>query len=335
MTKVRIHYYKNDKWGRYHLPWIQYFSEYLKNFFSVELIDYYKGDGKWSGGIELQNEILYNRQQTKNPAIADTDFIIENISNGEIVIITFGKFFHHRIVHWMKNDKVKSILCAHYSDRHFVEHYTSNNCFDYADKVQPWIFGFFAEFDVDKYRELRDVTETLNSNLYFKGGGAKNEEGYRKVVYHLEQKNMLNTSVVKFDRYLEELAVQEIAFSHYLDLDYFKTGTESCGELCYRDIEMMSIGVPFIRIEYKSQLHKALIPNHHYICIPREEAFIAYNRGGDEAVADLVIEKYEQVKKNKQLLKFISNNQREWYDTYMRFPKSAELAMELSGINKW
>jgi len=331
---VRIHYYKNEKWGRYHLPWITQFSEYIKKYHTVELKDYYKGDGKWDGPIDLQEPILFNRAKTTNPGIGDTDFIIENLNNNEIVVVTFCKFFHHRMVHWMKDPKVKAILCAHYSSRFFAEHYTRNNSFEYANKVKPFIFGFFHEFDVDTYREVRDNTEKLNPNLFFKGGGVS-LESYRSVVYHLMKKGMLESHSVPHPTYLELLAKQGIAFSHYLDLNLFRSATENCGELCYRDMEMMSIGVPYIRVEYKSELHEAFLPNYHYICVPREDAFLAFEEGGDEAVADLVIKKYNEVKDNKPFLEFISKNQRNWYDKNMRFPKSAELVRELSGMINW
>ena len=45
-------------------------------------------------------------------------------------------------------------------------------------------------------------------------------------------------------------------------------------------IEMMAIGVPYIRIEYKSEIHEAFIPNYHYITIPREHAFLEFDKNG-------------------------------------------------------
>ena len=71
---------------------------------------------------------------------------------------------------------------------------------------------------------------------------------------------------------------------------------------------MMAIGVPYIRLEYKSEVHKAFIPNHHYIVIPREDAFERFRQSGHEGVANLYIETYNRYKDKKSFLKFISNN---------------------------
>ena len=112
-----------------------------------------------------------------------------------------------------------------------------------------------------------------------------------------------------------------------MDVDMFNSANEHPGELCYRDIEMMSIGVPYIRIEYKSEIHNAFIPNYHYIMIPREHAYMEFDKNGHQGVANLIISKYNEVKNDDEFLKFISRNQREWYDKNMRWQKSAELVI--------
>ena len=165
--------------------------------------------------------------------------------------------------------------------------------------------------------------------MYFKGGGWKGDEktAYRNVVRLLYDKKYLDPNNIHIDTYLNQLSKQKIALSHYMDVDMFNSANEHPGELCYRDIEMMAIGVPYIRIEYKSEIHEAFIPNYHYITIPREHAYLEFDKNGHEGVTNLIISKYNEVKNDDEFLKFISKNQRDWYDKNMRWPKSAELVI--------
>jgi len=333
MTKIRIHYISNEKWGRYHQPWFNKFSEYLKSMFSVEVIDYNLNGKTFSSRINLQTEV---GQFGKNPPLSDVDMIVENLENNKFFVLSFGKYFTSYVVHYLKSDKCIGILCAHFSRRYMYEHLKRDRLLHKLDKVHPWFFGFFQEFDVDKYRQIRDTQKKLNDKLYFKGGGWKEGgDPYRNVVRILYEKGYLDPKYSSITTYLDNLSKQNIAISHYMDLNRFTKANKSPGELCYRDMEMMSIGVPYIRIEYKSELHKAFIPNYHYIVIPREEAHRAYDKDGDEGVAKLFINKYNEVKDDHDFLKFISKNQREWYDTYMRWPKSAELTINKLNIKDW
>ena len=316
--------YQNEKWGRYHLPWYKKFIEYLKQYSEVEVINYNKDGKTFSGRINLQSKA---GQFGHNPPLSDVDFIAENVDNGEFIVITFTKYFTSHVVHYLKSDKCLGIMSAHFSRRYMVEHLKRNRLLHKLDKVHPFIFGFFQDFDVNKHRDIRDNTEILNDKLYFKGGGWRGDDAYRKVVKILYDKKYLDPSSLPIDKYLKELSKQKIALSHYMDVDMFNSANEHPGELCYRDIEMMSIGVPYIRIEYKSEIHNAFIPNYHYIMIPREHAYMEFDKNGHQGVANLIISKYNEVKNDDEFLKFISRNQREWYDKNMRWPKSAELVI--------
>lgn len=332
MTRVRVHMYKNEKWGRYHQPWFNKFSNYLKDYFDVEIIDYNKDGKTFRGPINLQTKV---GQFGNKPPLSDVDLVVENIDNNQFFVLTFTKYFISNVVHYLKSDSCVGILSAHFSRRYIVNHLKSNKLLHKLDKVHPWFFGFYQEFDVDEYRKIRDSQERLNDKLYFKGGGWKKGDPYRSVIRHLYEKGMLDPNGVPIKNYLTDIAKQGIAVSHYMDLDRFVSANKYPGELCYRDIEMMSIGTPFIRVEYKSELHDAFIPNYHYIVIPREEANQVYRDKGDEGVADLFIKKYNEFKNDKDFLNFISNNQRRWYDETMRWPKSAELTIDKLNIKNW
>lgn len=110
-----------------------------------------------------------------------------------------------------------------------------------------------------------------------------------------------------------------------LAIDY-KVGLSisSLAEMCYRDIEYMAIGLPMMRLEYMTELHPRLIPNYHYISIPRDG--FDWSTNSDRAGGPQYIEAYKnrflEVKDDRDFLKFISDNARQYYlencSTYVR-----------------
>ncbi len=330
--KLLIHRFENEKWGRYHLPWMKLFSEYLSDKgFEVEVVNYNKDGKTFDGPIEMKcnTEGLFCHMN-------DTDCLVENLDNGEFFMVSFAKNFSSRVVHFLKHKNCIGIFLAHFSRRYLFDHLTKSKYADSFHKVHPFIFGFFQDFDVDHYRKIRDEASELNPKLYFKGSGWKDpEKGYRKTIGHLHNDKFLNANSVRIDGYLKELSLQGIALSHYLDLNFFRSAFKDPGELCYRDMEMMAIGVPYIRLEYKSEVHEAFIPNYHYIVVPREDAYARYEKEGDRGIADLYIETYERYKDQKEFLKFISQNQRDWYDKNFRWPKSADIIYNKLKLKSW
>lgn len=92
------------------------------------------------------------------------------------------------------------------------------------------------------------------------------------------------------------------------------------GEICHKEIEYMAIGLPFIRLEYMTQMTPPLIPNYHYIAIPRDNFPWDTNaelRGGPEYV-EAYINRFNEVKDDNEFLQFIAKNAREYYETYCR-----------------
>lgn len=101
-----------------------------------------------------------------------------------------------------------------------------------------------------------------------------------------------------------------------LAIDY-KLGLSisSRAEMCYRDIEYMAIGLPMIRLEYMTKLHPTLIPNYHYVSIPRDgfDWSTDADRTGGLNYIDAYTKRFFEVKDDKKFLDFISNNARQYY----------------------
>jgi hypothetical protein len=330
MTKIRIHRFENELWGRAHLPFFRKFDKYLSNFFDVDVVNYNKDGETFSGKIELQTNIS---TFGNTPPISDVEYVIENLDTKEIKVLSFTEYFTHYVTHFAKSDPCTKILLVHFNWSHRYEWMKRDRSVKNIDKVKPWIFLPYKEFDYDHYRELRKSKLKLEEKLFYLGSGI---DSYRKSVQIVESKGLLQrTGNYEFKNYLDKMISSKIGLSHYLDLDKYNTPFDHPGEFCYRDIEYMSVGLPFIRIEYKDSVHDPLLPNHHYISIPREKAYVAYEKNGDEGVADLYINKYLEVKDDQELINFISKNQMEWFDKNVKSPNIEKLTFELLELNKW
>ena len=104
------------------------------------------------------------------------------------------------------------------------------------------------------------------------------------------------------------------------------------GEICYRDIECMAMGIPLIRFEFTSEFHEPLIPNYHYISVKRPDDlkdWMNLDRNGLQHHADMITKKFLEVKDDKEFLNFISRNAREYYEKYLSPESSVEYTLKL------
>lgn len=330
MTNITIHRYENQIWGRAHLPFFKKFDEYLKNYFNITIQNYNKDGKTFNGQIILQQDIS---SFGKNPSLSDVEYIIENDFTGEIKVISFAEFFNHHVSHYTKSDSCTKVLLVHFNYHYIYDWLQREQSIKSIHKVSPWIFLPFAEFDYMYYRNFRSTNIEFNKKLLFLGSGI---DIYRKTVRIVENKGYLQPILnYSHEEYLNKTALSFIGLSHYLDLDKCGSPFEYSGEMCYRDIEYMSMGVPFIRIEYKDSLYNPFIPNKHYVSIPREDAYVVYSKYGDEGVADLYIQKYLEVIDNVDFLSYISNNQIKWYDDNISEPNIYNLTYKLLELDKW
>jgi hypothetical protein len=183
------------------------------------------------------------------------------------------------------------------------------------------------------YREKRKSIKILDDKMFWLGSGV---DSYRKMIRIVEQKGFLQPiSSSSHEQYLEKLINSKIGLSYYLDLDKYNTPYDHPGEFCYRDIEYISLGIPFIRIEFKDVTHNPLLPNHHYISIPREHAYVAYEKNGDEGVADLYIKRYQEVINDDEYLNYITKNQLNWSENNIMNDSKEKLTFDLLELNKW
>jgi len=329
--KIKIHRFKNEQWGRAHLPFFEGFDKYLSNFFEIESLNYNKDGNTFDGQIDLINNSYSNFGN--RPPISDVDCVIENASTGETKVISFTEYFNSYAVHIAKSESCTKVLLAHFNWNNVYHWMKRENSIKTLSKISPWIFLPFKEFDVQYYREKRTNIENLNDKLFWQGSGV---DSYRKAIRIVEQKGYMQTiQTLPHDQYLDKLIESRVALSYYTELSRYNTPFNHPGEFCYRDIEYTLLGVPYIRIEFKDNVYDEFRPNKHYISIPREHAYVAYQKHGDEGVADLFIERYNEVKDDDTFLSYVSYNQLQWSDKNLLDDKKYELTFKLLELDKW
>lgn len=330
MNKIRTHRFENPQWGRAHLPFFKKFDNYLTKYFDVESINYNTDEKTFSGEITLIKEV---GNFAHNPPISDVECVIENLETGETKLISFTEYFNSLACHVAISESCTKTLLAHFNWQNIYYWMKRENAINKMNKVRPWIFLPFQEFDVLSYREKRNFIEVFDDKMFWLGSGV---DSYRKMIRIVEQKGFLQPiNSTSHEQYLEKLINSKIGLSYYLDLDKYNTPYDHTGEFCYRDIEYISLGIPFIRIEFKDVTHDPLLPNHHYISIPREHAYFAYEKYGDEGVADLYIKRYQEVINDDEYLRYITKNQLNWSENNIINDSKEKLTFDLLELNKW
>jgi hypothetical protein len=112
---------------------------------------------------------------------------------------------------------------------------------------------------------------------------------------------------LSIDNYLE------LAIKHKIGLSI-----HGVSEVCHREFDYMAIGLPNLRLEYMTQLDAPLIPNYHYISIPRD-GFPwdgRLNREGGDQYVEAYKQRFLEVKDDIDFLEFVSKNAHDYYLEY-------------------
>jgi len=330
MTNIRIHRFENTLWGRAHLPFFKKLDVYLSKFFNVEIINYNKDGETFTGQIDL---IKSTGQFGNRPPISDVDYVIENVETGDVKVVSFTEYFNSCISHLAKSCNTSDVLLAHFNWQNVYYWMKRENAINHLYKIKPYIFLPYKEFDIEYYRNKRKEITEFDDKIFWLGCGL---DSYRSTLnYIIKEGLMQSVDTVPHNLYMEKIINSKVGLSFYLNLDKYNTPHDYPGEFCYRDIEFISCGLPFIRIEYKDSVRDSLLPNYHYISIPREHAYVAHSKEGDEGVAKLYIKRYREVIDDKEFLNYISKNQIDWGNRNLMGENKERLTFEWLNLNNW
>jgi len=176
-----------------------------------------------------------------------------------------------------------------------------------------WNLGVENFESVQEWRK----TNPLNKKLYWRGSIYKNPsqpEYYdvRKALEIIASTPAFNADFyfgnfpIPFEQYVSE------AINFKLALSFGGGGGHSCGDFCFRDIEMYGLGIPVLRPRYVVETEDPLIPDVHYIAVDCEfDDNFRYKH--PEQLARNIIQRYTDVINNDDFLNTITINAREWY----------------------
>lgn len=302
-----------------HLGWAKVFKDlvdyYIDNF-NVELIH-----KKSKNGVE--DEFIYVKELEW--CIQDCELVIHNVTTDSFKIISWREGQGWRLdegndiikILGKRNNPNDILLVAHISGWFF--HPPSNKLFipktNYKIKTTPW-YTFnavdehlnFIPTDYDSIFSNRKNVKLIDK-LFFKSSTV------RKDPYKLAELGICNSDTHEGKKYKEYL----------IEASQYKVGLaiSSNAEKCYREIEYMAIGLPFMRLDYIGDHFPPLIPDYHYISINREKYSInpkEWTADSDLKGGPKYVEAYKQrfleVKDDIEFLDYISCNAREYYKTY-------------------
>jgi hypothetical protein len=292
MRKIIVHnpcnehtrYYRN-----YNLFWDE-LTEELKKKYEVTENRYYEFANQQRFKVNLKNQTSCDDCFL----LLECEYVIEFEDTGEIYIMSVSDDLTHAILNERQNPLLKKVLISQFSREKIKSHVGD----EHINKYSPWIYFPCTIDDLEFFYEKRKSISKFINKMYFRGTSISD----RPIVTYFN------------DEYLNGYTPIGGPNTYFEDLIKYKIGLSIAGrgELCYRDIEYMALGIPMIRFNYISELNPNLIPNYHYIAVDRPDD-LPIDRLGNGNHSKLIEKRFLEVKYNNDFLEFISNNSRQYY----------------------
>lgn len=120
---------------------------------------------------------------------------------------------------------------------------------------------------------------------------------------------------VSIEEYFNEINRSKISLS-----------LNGAGEICNRDIEILSCGTVLLRPKLTQRFYNDLIPNYHYVSVDKVD--------NPKEQLDILLEKYNEIKKNDDMLETISKNGFEWYTNNGTVDSNVNILKKIINIEK-
>jgi hypothetical protein len=124
----------------------------------------------------------------------------------------------------------------------------------------------------------------------------------------------------RFDSHIARATYKEfveIIGGHSIVIDI-----NSVAEISNRTVDAFSLGCALLRPKYTLKFHNDLIPDFHYAVVKCNDL------SNYKELADAYIERFEELKKDKEMVRFLSINGRKWYE------ENATLESHVNILNK-
>ena len=313
MEKITVYSPQNEitKDQRSYNTFFDELTDKLKERFIVEEQKYHKDAHLGRCNFKLK------KLQNDSIEMIECEYIIEK-ENGDFYVLSMSEQISAALLSEQSNPHFKKALYSQYIPDQMVHH-----CKENSHKYEPWIFFPMRNLDYDTIYQNRLKKDKFIKRMFFKGG-----IDYRPIINHITKDLLSEPGIVPPERYFDNMTNYEMCLS---------IGGTANGDLCYRDVECMAIGVPMIRFDFTAILNPALIPNYHYISIPLQLDLPKHNdvlkdRLGGERHGKLIEQRFNEVKDNRHLLEFVSNNARKYYEKYLSRESRINYTLQLLNL---
>ena len=266
---------------------------------------------------KTENFVHLKKKEKISLEIKSCDFVIEDINSGEFWILSNCDQFSSCILDEKDNPFLKKVLFSQYVPDQIVHHVGKN-----FHKFEPWIYFCFDEFNIDEFFLKRKSKEKLIPKLFFAG-----DERSRPILENIDSSIFDRPNSKEYIEYIDSIIEYRIGLS---------IGGAAVGDICYRDIEYMALGIPFIKFNYVATLNPPLIPNYHYISVPFEDLpkhnGVFKDRLGLQKHGKLIEQRFNEVIDNENLLEFVSANSKSYYEKFLSKKNRANYTLELLGL---
>lgn len=295
MRRIIVHNPCNEHtryFRNYNLFWDQLTDELKKKYIVTEN-RYYEFANQHRFKVNLKNQT----SGENDFLLLECEYVIEFEDTGEIYVLSVSDDLSHATLGEKSNPLLKKVLISQFN----VES-IKNHTGEFFYKYEPWIYFPSQVIDLEPFYEKRQLIEIHIDKMYFRGTSIED----RPIVTKIN------------NEYLQGYQPIGGPSTYFNDLINYKIGLSIAGrgELCYRDIEYMALGIPFLRFEFKTKLNPNLIPNFHYISIDRPDD-LSIDRLGTEDHAKMIESKFLEVKDDYDFLNFVSKNARNYYNEYL------------------
>jgi len=308
MEHIKIYQSSNFKnlFFRYYHNFFDHLICNLKQKYTVDEDRYFEYADEKPRIITLSDNTSYQ--------ILECDLLIENLTTNKLYFLSVCDLLSPCCLTLQFDKRLDIALISQYDKRLIESHIKIEN----RNKFLPWIYFPYIDNNLQKFYNKRRKIEKFYDELFF----STSSSWYRPILKHIDN------TILKTVNHIGE-------FKKYCDSAiHYKIGLSlgGKGDICYRDVEYMGLGIPFIRFKYTSDLNPPLIPNYHYICIDKKMSCQMRDKDGNEEYANAIKEKFFEFKDNKNLLEYISFNAYRYYSTYLKSPNNVDYTIQLLGL---
>ena len=128
--------------------------------------------------------------------------------------------------------------------------------------------------------------------------------------------------------HIEETKIAPELFIDEMALNSINIDINGAAEVSCRTFDALGLQSALIRPKLNVKQHNELIPDYHYAALKCEDL------GDWKTVGEAYVERFEDLKKDPELVKFLSENGRKWYEENATMDAHVNILKKLLDFNK-